>query len=103
MSCEGPNLFFCPTASSLCVSVPLCHEEEVRAPGVVPPVSAESGQPWGMLTILCFVQLLLQSCRGMHPVNTYTSRDFSGFRSWVFRGHRNFFQHFPVFVSWHCV
>lgn len=77
MFCKGSNLFFCPTASFLHVSVPLCHgamhEEGARAPGVVPPASAESGQPWGMLTMLYFVQLLLQSCRGMHPVNTYTS------------------------------
>lgn len=77
MFCKGSNLFCSPTASFLHVSVPFCHgamlEEGERALGIVPPVSAESGQPWGTLTMLYFVQLLLQSCHGMHLVNTYTS------------------------------
>lgn len=45
MFCKGSNLFCCPTASFLHVSVPFCHgamlEEGERALGIVPPVSAE--------------------------------------------------------------
>lgn len=91
-------LSLCKFSTCVCPLIPQSH-----AWGGGTSASVESGQPWGMLTMLYFVQLLLQSCRGMHPVNTYTSWDFSGFHSWVFRGHRNFFQHFPVFVPWHSV
>lgn len=38
----------------------------MRALGVVPAVSAESGQPWGMLTMLYFVHILFSCfCRAV--------------------------------------
>lgn len=100
MFCRGPTCSSVHCKFSICFC-PLMPQSHAWGGGT--SAFVESGQPWGMLTMLYFVQLLLQSCRGMHPVNTYTSWDFSGFHSWVFRGHRNFFQHFPVFVPWHSV